>query len=44
MPLGAELRRTYETDFKYVVLSSWTKAHLLTYEEKDFHDRVILCR
>ena len=34
MPLGAELRRTYETDFKYVVLSSWTKTHLLTYEEK----------
>jgi putative ABC transport system permease protein len=34
MPLGTDLRHTYETDFKYVVLSSWTNAHLLSYEEK----------
>jgi putative ABC transport system permease protein len=34
IPLGTELRRAYGTDFKYVVLSSWTNAHLLTFEEK----------
>ena len=34
MPLGEALRRAYGTDFKKVVLSSWTNAHLLTAGEK----------
>lgn len=34
IPLGAELQRAYANDFKHVVLSSWTNAHLLTFGEK----------
>ncbi len=34
IPLGTALRRVYGTDFKHVVLSSWTNAHLLTAGEK----------
>jgi ABC-type antimicrobial peptide transport system permease subunit len=34
MPLGTALRNDYGTDFKQVVLSSWTNPHLLTFEEK----------
>ena len=34
IPLGTELRRVYGTDFKHVVLSSWTNAHLLTVGDK----------
>src|SRR5258708_1142086 len=34
IPLGTELRRAYGADFKYVVLSSWTNAHLLTVGKK----------
>jgi putative ABC transport system permease protein len=31
IPLGAELQKTFGSDFKYVVLSSWTGDHILTY-------------
>jgi putative ABC transport system permease protein len=34
IPLGTELQRAYGNDFKHVVLSSWTNAHLLTFGEK----------
>ena len=33
-PMGDELRKTYGSDFKYVLLSSWTESHFLTYQEK----------
>src|ERR1035438_6938329 len=34
LPLGAELRKTYGSDFKYVVMSSWTESHFLTRGDK----------
>ncbi|HMF71537.1 MAG TPA: ABC transporter permease, partial [Flavitalea sp.] len=34
IPLCSELRRTYATDFKHVILSSWTNTHLLTFGDK----------
>src|SRR3978361_2398890 len=34
MPLAAELRRNYASDFKYVVLSSWSMNSLVTAGEK----------
>jgi hypothetical protein len=34
MPLGAELRKSYGSDFKYVLMSSWTEGHFLTYGDK----------
>jgi putative ABC transport system permease protein len=34
LPLAAELRRSYEGDFKYVVLSSWSMNSLLTAGDK----------
>jgi len=33
IPLGAELRKSYGSDFKYVVMSSWTGDRLLTHED-----------
>ncbi|PZR23050.1 MAG: ABC transporter permease [Citrobacter freundii] len=33
-PIGAELRKTYGSDFKYVVMSSWVWDHILSYENK----------
>jgi putative ABC transport system permease protein len=34
LPLGAELRKTFGSDFKYVVMSSWTESHFLTTGDK----------
>jgi putative ABC transport system permease protein len=34
MPLGAELRRSYGGDFKYVVLSSWSMNSLVASADK----------
>jgi putative ABC transport system permease protein len=34
LPLGAELRKLYGGDFKYVVMSSWTESHFLTTGDK----------
>ncbi|HEX5170428.1 MAG TPA: ABC transporter permease [Cyclobacteriaceae bacterium] len=33
IPLGVELAKSYESDFKYVVLSSWTNNHILSFNE-----------
>jgi ABC-type antimicrobial peptide transport system permease subunit len=33
IPLGAELQKSYGDDFKYVVMSSWTGVHILTFGE-----------
>ncbi|MDB5062139.1 MAG: transporter permease [Mucilaginibacter sp.] len=33
-PLGTMLRQDYKNDFKYVVLSSWTFGHIVTYDDK----------
>ncbi|AXE19623.1 ABC transporter permease [Runella rosea] len=32
--MGDEIRAQYGSDFKYIVMSSWTGEHLLTFEEK----------
>jgi hypothetical protein len=37
IPLGPELKTSYGSDFKYVVLSSWTMNSLLTAGEKKFN-------
>lgn len=34
IPLATELKRSYGNDFKQIVLSSWTNAHVLTFGEK----------
>ena len=34
LPLGAELRKTYSSDFKYVLMSSWTETHFLSVGDK----------
>jgi putative ABC transport system permease protein len=34
--LGPELRNTYGSNFKYVVMTSWTGDHLLSFGEKKF--------
>ena len=34
MPLGYKLREDFKHDFKYVVLSTWTDSHILTYGDK----------
>lgn len=34
IPLAEQLRRNYNGDFKYLVLSSWTNAHVLSYQDK----------
>lgn len=36
MPLGYELRASYKSDFKYIVLSSWTQGHIISNGEKRF--------
>src|ERR1700712_3630349 len=33
-PLGAELRKSYGSDFKYVIMSSWSETHFLTVGDK----------
>ncbi len=33
-PLGEELRRNYGSDFKYILMSSWTETHFLTAGDK----------
>ncbi|HEX3767313.1 MAG TPA: ABC transporter permease, partial [Puia sp.] len=33
-PLGAELRKNYGSDFKYVLMSSWTETHFLSVGDK----------
>lgn len=33
-PLRAKLQNSYGKDFKYLVLSSWTNPHTLSYNEK----------
>src|SRR5664279_2599124 len=33
-PLGDELRKTHGSDFKYIVMSSWTESHFLTSGDK----------
>ncbi len=35
-PLATELRNSYSNDFKYVVMSSWTNLHILSFGEKKF--------
>ena len=35
-PIGAELRKSYGSEFKYVLMSSWTNHHILSYGEKTF--------
>jgi putative ABC transport system permease protein len=35
-PIGAELRTSYGSDFKYVLMASWTGRHILTFGEKTF--------
>lgn len=32
-PLGYELQKVYGSDFKYIVMSSWTGDHILSYDE-----------
>ncbi|SEO18902.1 ABC transporter permease [Mucilaginibacter sp. OK283] len=34
MPLGYKLRDDYQNDFKYVVLSTWTYAHIIAFGDK----------
>ena len=34
LPMGDELRKNYGSDFKYVLMSSWTETHFFTYQEK----------
>ncbi len=34
VPLGDELRKTYGSNFKYIVLSSWSWTHILTVGDK----------
>ena len=35
MPVAYELRHLYGNDFKYVILSSWTNPHLLSFKDKN---------
>ncbi len=35
--MADEIRNTYGNDFKYVLQSSWTNTHILTYGEKKFN-------
>ena len=34
MPLGAALRKSNGSDFKYILMSSWTQTHFLSYGDK----------
>jgi ABC-type antimicrobial peptide transport system permease subunit len=36
VPMGEELRTAYASDFEHVILSSWTKEHILAYGDKKF--------
>ena len=36
IPLGVKLREAYMSDFKYVVLSTWTMEHIITNGDKKF--------
>ena len=36
LPLAEELRRTYGSDFKYVVMASWNEGHVLSAGDKKF--------
>ncbi|MCA0229491.1 MAG: ABC transporter permease [Bacteroidetes bacterium] len=36
IPLENELRTVYGTDFTYIIMSSWTREHILAYGEKKF--------
>ncbi|WP_227699015.1 ABC transporter permease [Spirosoma radiotolerans] len=36
LPLGNELRTAFRDDFTYVVMSSWTREHILAYGENKF--------
>lgn len=33
-PLGIELEKSYGSDFKYIVMSSWTGDHILSHDER----------
>src|ERR1700760_114854 len=35
LPLDAELRKTYGSDFKHIALSSWTDGHVLNFGDKN---------
>ncbi|WP_254560739.1 ABC transporter permease [Dyadobacter diqingensis] len=35
-PIGEELRRNYGSDFKHVIMSSWSNRHVLAYGDKKF--------
>ncbi|MBN9382394.1 MAG: ABC transporter permease [Chitinophagaceae bacterium] len=39
MPLAEELRKTYGGFFRHVVLSQWTRDHILSYEDKKFTEK-----
>jgi putative ABC transport system permease protein len=34
--MGEEIRNLYSNDFKYITMSSWTSAHILTFKDKKF--------
>ena len=34
LPMAAELRKSYGSDFKYVLMSSWTETHFLSVGDK----------
>ena len=36
IPLENELRTVYDTDFTHIIMSSWTREHILAYGEKKF--------
>jgi ABC-type antimicrobial peptide transport system permease subunit len=36
VPLADELQKSYSSDFKYIVLSSWTNDHILSFGEAKF--------
>jgi putative ABC transport system permease protein len=33
-PLGAELRKNFGSDFKYITMGSWNESHILAFDEK----------
>src|SRR6201994_3730508 len=37
-PLGPQLRAAYGSDFKHVIMSSWTDNHILSYGEKNLKE------
>lgn len=34
-PMGSELKRVYGSDFKHVIMSSWTGGHIISYGDKN---------